>query len=653
MDGPNGYISGYAPSTLNKDASKSFFVIPQTTPEGAELYFTLTDQETGTAREFHGSIAGLTWEAGKTYKYRVATSSIKIDYTFQIDASAVTDLQVEGGTFNLPVKSYKTISREGDPTKYVNVNWTTSLQEQYSNRSWAAPTNIQNYFKDTYPTTERGDGNFQIIIPHMTHSKTLETIHMESQQLYNDKYIPYNLASPTGSLDEYNAENTTANCYPCKYTGWVCFPAVYGTRLKDGEIRKYSYSGALGYCDHDFEAFNWGWTNSCSAGYPQHLHSVPGFPGKGSTIGWDGLPSQDEMYMYREYDSYTYICDILADSQYNWSQFTVKVDWQTGSDLITEPELFKDNQYIRFRAGGGYGNAVISLYDNWGNRVWSWHIWCTDQLDKSTDVNVTANGYNYSMAAVDLGWLPRYTYTYYDNDYRLQLTQAESGKTTDYIIVHQSTTNEYIQGSTPFWQFGRPAPFQGVSATMAHASSSPDIFTRLYNNLTYGSDYFINDPEQSYINIWSWDNMTSDRYTADAVRKSMYDPCPPGYCMPSGLDFMAFGFSDTPDVQPNAKGENPWRNASPRFHNSVSMYADNAKTRTVDFVGGTWVDNVPNSYNSGDKIYYLTSQGYVTFVKDVGVDHTFQIYYGADGKPYLSTAKPANIGGSIRPVREK
>lgn len=43
-----------------------------------------------------------------------------------------------------------------------------------------------------------------------------------------------------------------------------------------------------------------------------------------------------------------------------------------------------DGSRIRFRTGTQQGNALIGLFDTWGECVWSWHIWVTDYNPESS-----------------------------------------------------------------------------------------------------------------------------------------------------------------------------------------------------------------------------------------------------------------------------
>lgn len=68
--------SGVAVTT----SSQTFMLMPQTLPEGAKITAVLNN---GTSDlTLTASIAGTTWEAGKTYTYRISRNSFTIDWTF-------------------------------------------------------------------------------------------------------------------------------------------------------------------------------------------------------------------------------------------------------------------------------------------------------------------------------------------------------------------------------------------------------------------------------------------------------------------------------------------------------------------------------------------------------------------------------------------
>ncbi len=154
--------------------------------------------------------------------------------------------------------------------------------------------------------------------------------------------------------------------------------------------------------------------------------------------------------------------------------------------------------------------------------------------------------------------------------------------------------------------------------------------------------------DKQYYNIWSWENMDVE-YTSDPTVKSMYDPCPPGYCLPSGLAFNAFGMQNIIGTQPNDTKSNPCRNPNPQYQNDISFFTDSEKINTISFHGRFGTTNGDDIKN---RFYYFTGQGYIT-INESYTNKTFLYFYDTDKKPYFQSELPRNVGGNVRPVREE
>ena len=74
--------------------------------------------------------------------------------------------------------------------------------------------------------------------------------------------------------------------------------------------------------------------------------------------------------------------------------------WQTEPGLISSVELKSDNgqPYVFFEVDKALGNALIAVYDEAGNVLWSWHIWMPE--DKVTSVT---SDMGYEIMTMNLG----------------------------------------------------------------------------------------------------------------------------------------------------------------------------------------------------------------------------------------------------------
>ena len=67
--------------------------------------------------------------------------------------------------------------------------------------------------------------------------------------------------------------------------------------------------------------------------------------------------------------------DIYAGAEYEAAK--AELLWQDTKGLVESVAL--KNSMVTVKTSGLKGNAVIALYDKFGDIVWSFHIWCTDK----------------------------------------------------------------------------------------------------------------------------------------------------------------------------------------------------------------------------------------------------------------------------------
>ena len=205
--------------------------------------------------------------------------------------------------------------------------------------------------------------------------------------------------------------------------------------------------------------------------------------------------------------------------------------WQDASGFISAVGI--DGDYLTFTVGTYTGsNALIAVKDGSGTSLWSWHIWATDEnLSSTTAVNTGSDGHTYNVAAVNLGWVPT----------------GGSGK----------------QGYCPYYQWGRKDPFIpcngttnsntnktvynifGTDVTPAsitasstgiqyESSTSATIATNIQNPIKHYQNSSNYGPvTTTYYNMWDAQNTAVDNVIT-ATKKTIYDPCPPGFCVPTG-----------------------------------------------------------------------------------------------------------------------
>ena len=288
---------------------------------------------------------------------------------------------------------------------------------------------------------------------------------------------------------------TTANCYMVHTAGKYKLPLVYGNAIKDGAANTAAYTGVSGtnttatFPNHNGQAINAPWINKSTTG-------------TGVDKGMGINVTKAELL------------------------------WQDAIGLITAVGI--DGDYLTLTvskdADMQEGNALVAAKTQNGTIVWSWHIWVTKQTFADTDLtDINTGSHTYKVTPVNLGWV---------------------GATT-------STT-----GYCTYYQWGRKDAF---IPSLGNDNFDRDVYN-IKNNEIYGFTYedesdmsiadnimrptwFIeNNPNAGgscntkYYNMWDAQQTGTTNNTATATVKTVYDPCPAGFCVPtSGLYYYIKG----------------------------------------------------------------------------------------------------------------
>ena len=273
----------------------------------------------------------------------------------------------------------------------------------------------------------------------------------------------------------------TANCYMVHTAGDYKLPLVYGNAIKSGAANTAAYTGVSG--------------SNTTATFPRH----------------DG--------------------EAIADPWIKNNGITVtqaELLWQDAQGLVTAVGISGD--YLTLTVGKDAaeqeGNALVAAKDAQGTIVWSWHIWVTKQTF-ATLTTITVSDYGYKVTPVNLGWVG----------------DATSGAT----------------GYCTFYQWGRKDAFipstgigdddgNGVNHTVYNINNN-DVTTTAFtlkheNSVTIGDNIqhptvhyrntSTNGPcNTRYYNMWDAQQTSNAENTAAATVKTVYDPCPPGFCVPT------------------------------------------------------------------------------------------------------------------------
>ena len=183
--------------------------------------------------------------------------------------------------------------------------------------------------------------------------------------------------------------------------------------------------------------------------------------------------------------------------------------WNDGKSKINN--LSVDENFLTFDVESfSPCNALIAVKDNDGTILWSWHLWLTD-TDLTPKIITNKKGVDFKVMPCNLGW---------------------NGWTAD------------GKPTSPYYQWGRKDPFianeepsekgniifKTVETTQQQFVShqNPKVFYNCENSDSWTSD------EHSYF----WDSKMNGHSVDQKVTKTIYDPCPTGWCIPQFNTFM-------------------------------------------------------------------------------------------------------------------
>lgn len=305
---------------------------------------------------------------------------------------------------------------------------------------------------------------------------------------------------------------TTANCYIIHAPGTYKLPLVYGNARKNGSDNPIAYNPAA----------------------------------EGGSV--DG----NERVLLRHDDSA--ITDPWLKNNGAMPD-AAELLWQDVNGLIKNGSLEIDGDYLKFEVDADHiaeGNAVIAVKKG-SNIVWSWHIWATSQTFSSASLtNVNAGSYTYKVTPVNLGWVGVTT----TRSIMVKISQSADGGAEKTFTVTQTYANPSAGGTNTYYQWGRKDAFlpasnmTGTTDKTAYDISGSSITAITKTNSTVSTGTAIKAPTTFYYknsspykwetaekyNNWNINDNSGAENTQAATVKTVYDPCPPGFCVPtSGL----------------------------------------------------------------------------------------------------------------------
>ena len=574
-------ITGSSPDDL-------MLLMPQTFADGnAKLEVTMTNDNV--IKTFSTALTG-EWKKGYTVTYLLSVERAAGEFHFEVTPSTAS-IPIEGGDIELKVKSYYQITAGAQ----VPIPWSGTYNIGSNQYTLSGDGSISDDIrKISVPTNKKDD------------------VHTEALRRNPSKGTadnPWNLSNSLGGAEVKN----TANCYVVNSKGTYSIPLVYGCAIKNGIINSMAY-------------------------------------------GYDGTSYISETF--KRHDDQQISSPYLIDNGITVND--AELLWQEVQGMITEVNV--QDEKIVFTIGDNIaqGNALIAAKAN-GTIVWSWHIWVTDRDIYATvpiqTVALTSpvtSQKTYNFMPVPLGWvdqsdgvLPR-TFT-------VTLNQSQSNKTLT------ATANQAgSSGTCPYYQWGRKDPFcpsdgttsnkdktlynlSGNSFTMTNTSGSVSTGKSIQNPTTYYCSSSRDWNSTTYYDYWNATNGTTTSMNDNKVVKTVYDPNPVGFKMPSPDAFTGF----TQDGGHHSQSENSyWNVESTTFNNGWNFYTQGWKTDPTDF----WRANGYRGYSSGS-VFHVGSAGLYGSAGPKSKTHDYGLSFVSSGvTPQYGDYRVS--GFSVRPVTD-
>lgn len=199
--------------------------------------------------------------------------------------------------------------------------------------------------------------------------------------------------------------------------------------------------------------------------------------------------------------------------------------WESSHGLIRDVVLLHD--YVRFKlspdaaAGNKYGNAVIGVYDESGNVLWSWHIWVGKTPN---EVNVGGN----IFMDRNLGATSALTSTSQDDLGAFGL-YYQWGRKDPSMYPPTTSFGTRSMNTAPFYDYD--AEEHNANERKNYAAPTVENSIRypqylILPTLSTGGGYYYNWLYENNTLLWGYNTQEN------SIHKSINDPCPLGWRVP-------------------------------------------------------------------------------------------------------------------------
>lgn len=534
------------------------------------------------------------------------------DYHYLVKPNTATS--IAGQSFSIPEGKYK---KSDLITLAENVKEYAYSTYNYEDEEWSDYTTE----KPKWLTVSSNLDNHDYLQFSVTPTATKTTDVVVSGNIASRPETPATLKNATSAsnmdlsrcdnsgnfLGKASTNMTTANCYLVHAPGSYMIPLVYGNALIKGETNVSAYH-----------------TTSTNGNVLQDLVNHKGdaiYTGNNTTDPWI--------------------------TRHGFTVDGAKLIWQDVKGLVSEVGI--NNNFLTFTISSDNiteGNAVIAATSE-GTVVWSWHIWVTTQTlnDSFTEGYYTVSNVNLGQVSgtVSIGQ------TYAGLLCKIRATDTY-GASVEFQIKqpdyedHTNTVSYY--NPSPYYQWGRKDPelssiggydIDGNVITFTTATSPISIAATIQNP---GTHYYASSTwgpyDRTYYNYWDM-NQSGTGGISTATVKTIYDPCPKGFCVPTGNLYK--GMAEVEDYQGMVCS---WDNTYKSLHwtnGGASSFFPALGYRAASY--GGIVDNFNNGY------YWSASAG----SSNSGRTGSAFYFDSNANRQFLSSSRANAL--PIRPVAEK
>lgn len=591
----------------------TFYMIPQTLA-GIRLKIYFSDG-TNVSTKLSGE-----WKAGTTKTYSLSESKSTWEYQLQVTNPTVA-AYTDASTTDYTITSYRIAPGNNGNNIQQPVSWrvvgyqesadngTTWTELSTEKPAWLTSLSMSEGAGGTAAQTGKANLDTKTVDKLATYNKVLQDATAKGTEA-----IPYNLSNTNGSADIQN----TANSYLISAPGWYRIPLVYGNAVKNGTSNESSYKATV----------------------------------TGSSV----------LTTFKDHAGADITSPYINVQNQSSPATQASIVWTDQSGIVEANSLkiegSGENSFVKFRIPADKiknGNAVIAVKNAAGTIMWSWHLWFahSDALDPIPVKNHQGTIYNFSKQTLGFAYR-QWSGSAYEQTriarLKIEQTVANNGqKQVAYIDIKQ-TPGGKKEVSATIYQNGRKDAMPGISKVSDGeykiADGPQNIATVIQNPNTFYknavSPYAVYN--ESYYNYWA-NNCNTATWTAEKVTKTVYDPCPAGFALPTKEAFTGFtttGKSSSTSSEFNVSGG----------YDLGWYFKSSTEGNTVYFPSTGW-----RGYNSGVIVQagntFMNAQG-TGYYWSASRSNAQNYYYLSSSSGNLSLAPVTyqTSGWAIHPVAE-